>query len=125
MLLALITATPSPAPTAPTEVNDVPGFLDLVPLITGAGGALVVLLLFAYLFLNNKIVTTKSVETLREADNNRFNDMVAQRDRLVNSLEQANTTTAGATENAKQSLELLRDLANNPPPKAPVRRRTQ
>lgn len=123
MLLALLLATPTPAPTPATEVTHVPGFFDVIPLVTGAGGALVVLLLFAYLFLNNKIVTTKSVETLRAADNNRFEDMMAQRDSLVKSLEQANTTTSAATEASRQSLELLRDLAGNQKPNVAPRRR--
>lgn len=109
-LAFLLTASPSPTPSpVPKSGGTSVGFTDVVPLVTGAGGALVVLLLFAYLFLNNKIITTKSVETLREADNNRFNDMVSQRDSLVTALEQANATSASASANAQSSLELLRD----------------
>lgn len=82
----------------------------LIPLVTGAGGALVVLLLVVFLFATDKITTVGAVRRLREADNNRFTDMLEQRDSLVVALERANSTAAAATDNAQQSLELIHDL---------------
>jgi hypothetical protein len=111
-LALLLAVEPSPAPAS--EIVKGTSFTDLVPLVTGAGGALVVLLLVAWAFYSDRVTTTKAVARLREADNNRFNDMVAQRDSLVKALEQANNTSAAATESAKQSLELLREAM---PPK--------
>lgn len=107
MHLASLVVDPSPAPVTPEPHGT--SFIDLVPLVTGAGGALVVLLLGLHLFITDRITTVGAVLRLREADNNRFNDMVAQRDSLVVALEQANVTTATATDNARQSLELLRE----------------
>lgn len=99
-------------------------FGALVPLITGAGGALVALLFFIFLFTLDKITTTGAVNRLREADNNRFNDMVEQRDSLVIALERANTTAASATDNAQQSLELLHEvMAGAQPVTRPATRR--
>ncbi len=93
-------ATPSPAPAAPTTAGSGIDFGTLVPLVTGAGGALVVLLLVVFLFATDRITTVGAVTRLREADNNRFGDMVAQRDSLVTALEQANDTANAATNNA-------------------------
>jgi hypothetical protein len=104
----LLLVDPSPIPVPTTALHS-PSFTDLVPLVTGAGGALIVLMLFVFLFVSDRITTVGAVTRLREADNNRFNDMVAQRDSLVKALEQANTTSAAATESARQSLELLRE----------------
>lgn len=111
---AIWVAEASPSPAAPaTESSGGGGGLDfgtVVPLVTGAGGALVVLLLVVFLFATDRVTTVGAVTRLREADNNRFTDMVAQRDSLVTALEQANDTANAATNNAKQSLELLREL---------------
>ena len=110
--LALWLSEATPAPT-PDKAGSSGGGLDfgtLVPLVTGAGGALVVLLAVVFLFATDRITTVGAVTRLREADNNRFNDMVQQRDTLVRGLEQANDTANAATNNAKQSLELLREL---------------
>ena len=110
-LTLALTVDPSPAPTVTELVGKGTSFTDLVPLVTGAGGALVVLLLISYLFITDRITSVKAVTRLREADNNRFNDMVAQRDSLVVNLEKANDTTAVASLSAKQALELLHDFA--------------
>lgn len=104
-----LTATPSPAPAVAPNGAGGTSFTDIVPLVTGAGGALVVLLLVVWAFYSDKVISVSAVARLREADNNRFNDMVAQRDDLVKALELANATSAAATNNAQQSLALLRD----------------
>lgn len=111
LTLAFRLAEASPAPAVTGGGGDGTSFTDLVPLVTGAGGALVVLLLISYLFITDRITSVKAVTRLREADNNRFNDMVAQRDSLVVNLEKANETTAVASVSAKQALELLHDFA--------------
>lgn len=105
----LLDASPPPVPSVTTGGGGGTSFTDIVPLVTGAGGALVVLLLVVYAFYSDKIISVGAVTRLREADNNRFNDMVAQRDDLVKALELANSTSATAVDNSKQSLALLRD----------------
>jgi hypothetical protein len=71
---------------------------------------LVVLLVVLWMFLTDKITTVAAVARLREADNNRFTDMVAQRDALVASLEKSNESLSVATRSAQQSLDLVKDL---------------
>lgn len=123
LTLALRLAEASPAPAVVSGGGgDGTSFTDLVPLVTGAGGALVVLLLISYLFITDRITSVKAVTRLREADNNRFNDMVAQRDSLTVNLEKANDTTATATLSAKQALDLLHDFVQNQPPPPPPRK---
>ena len=117
LLSIALTVDPTPAASeAPASSGGGGGtsFTDIVPLVTGAGGALVVLLLVLYLFSTDKITTVGAVARLREADNNRFNDMVAQRDALVKSLETANNSAATANNNAQQSLALLREMRPGP-----------
>lgn len=129
--LALL-PTPSPSPGPATEMTGGGGGLDfnaILPLLTGTGGALAVLLLVFYLFQSDRITTSKAVDRLREADNNRFNDMVDQRDTLVIGLERANATAATSADNAAQSLELLHEVmagatpATRPPPRKAPRKR--
>lgn len=113
--LATLVLAASPDPSTGGGTSDAgggggPTFESIVPLITGAGGALVVLAAVMWMFVTDKITTTGAVARLREADNNRFNDMVAQRDSLVKALEESNTTSATATESARQSLAILRDI---------------
>lgn len=103
----LLDVSPPPATTGGSGGGT--SFTDIVPLVTGAGGALVVLLLVVWAFYSDKVISVSSVGRLREADNNRFNDMVAQRDDLVKALELANSTCATAVDNSKQSMALLRD----------------
>ena len=69
-----------------------------------------VLLLVFSLFTFDRITTVGAVNRLREADNNRFTDMVDQRDALVVALERANSTAAVSADNAAQSLELLHEV---------------
>ncbi len=76
-----------------------------------------------YLFYSDKITTVGAVNRLREADNNRFNDMVAQRDSLVIALERANSTAAQATENSQQTLAVLHEVMSPPPAKPAPRSR--
>lgn len=84
---------------------------SLGPLITGAGGALVALLAIVGLFVSDKVMSSTTVERLRSADEARFNDMKEQRDVAIAALEKANATTAASTEAARQSLQLLREVA--------------
>lgn len=126
LTLALLVAAVEPSP-APEMTEGGGGAFDLntlIPLVTGAGGALVVLLLILYLFSSDRITTVGAVDRLRTADNNRFNDMVAQRDALVLALERANSTAAQATMNAQQSLSLLHEVMQPPPPPRTPRKRS-
>lgn len=108
-------ARPSAVPADPAGGGDSggPSFTSVIPYVTGAGGALVVLLLGIWFFLTDKITTIGAVARLREADNNRFNDMVAQRDSLVKALEVANTAAAEATRSSIQALDLLRQAVGS------------
>jgi hypothetical protein len=132
MLLSLaariVEASPSPVPDSGGSGGGGTSFTDLIPLVTGAGGALVVLMLIAYLFLTDRIVSVGAVTRLREADNLRFNDMVDQRDRLTVGLEKANETTAISAANQQSTLDLLHEVMQTAPPKpakkAAPRRRT-
>lgn len=126
-MLLTLALLPTPSPTSATEMTGGGGGLDftsILPYLTGSVGALAVLLLVFFLFATDKITTTEAMERLREADNNRFGDMVAQRDNLVIGLERANNTSAVSADNAAQSLELLHEIMAGQPPatRAPRKR---
>lgn len=128
LALRLAEVSPSPAATVVDQVSASPDSItSLIPYVTGAGGALVVLLLVSYLFITDRISSVATVTRLRESDNNRFNDMVAQRDALVLALEKANETTASASANANYAMDLVQQIlrgggGDGLPPTQPRRR---
>lgn len=108
-VVAFGTVDPAPVTTGGGGGSSV-NFGDILPYVAGPAGALVVLLLILFLFATDRITTVGSVKLLREADNNRFSDVVVQRDNLTAALERANAAMSLSASNQQQTLVLLHDL---------------